>query len=303
MGMDTSEAIGNDDICKTIMDVNTGEVVGTGVYNETNIITFSNWLADFLIKYPNITLIIERKSTGMTIVDNLILILTAKGIDPFKRIFNWVVNDALINKDYYNNVYIKDFYYRDESVYTTYRKQFGYATAGSGRSSRDNLYGTAFKGCMKYLAGLIRDSTIISQLQTLVYKNGRIDHLPGEHDDAVISLLLPYWMLTQGKNLQYYGIDTKKILSKIYLDQIEEQGGVEVIQMKEEQAKIREEIDQLLEQLKVETSPYKSTMLLSKIKHLYSYLDQDNTLEFNLDNLLKSIKNRINTNSRYGIFR
>lgn len=290
MGMDTSEAIGNDDICKVIIDAYTGEVIGTGIYNETNIIIFSEWLAEFLIKYPTITLVIEKRSTGITIIDNLILILLAKNIDPFKRIFNWVVNDAHENKEYYEEVLNTPLHIRPSDVYVKYRKLFGYATSGVGRASRDNLYGSCLKSSMKYLATTIRDKTLISELQGLIYKNGRIDHPKDGKDDAVISFLLAFWLLTNGNNLSFYGINTRSILSTVNKAMIVEEGGEEAIAEKQRQLRLKEKIEDLLEELKNERSSYKSQMLTMKIKHLYNDLGDFTDHSFNLENLLENIK-------------
>ena len=182
MGLDTSDAVGNDDIGMVIRDVISGEVVAAGVYNETNLISFANWLTDFLVEYPNITLIIERRSSGVTIIDNLLLLLPAKGEDPFRRIFNWVTNDYDVN-NIYKQIVDTPHHTRDPSIYSRYRKDFGYATAAVGRSSRDNLYGLAFNASVKYTGNTVRDKTLASQLNGLVRRNDRIDHAPGEHDD------------------------------------------------------------------------------------------------------------------------
>lgn len=290
MGMDTSEAIGNDDITKVILDAETGEVVATGVYNETNIIMFSQWLAKFLIKYPTVTLIIEKRSTGITIVDNLIIILLQYGIDPFKRIFNFVVNDALDSKQYRDDVLDKNLNFRDPDVYVKYRKLFGYATSGIGRTSRDNLYGVGLKAYTKYLGHMVRDKTLISQLLGLVYRNGRIDHAVGEHDDMVISLLLAFYMLSNGKNLHYYGLNSSRILTTMNKAMILEQGGEVRVREKERQLAIKAEIERMIEDIKSEKNPYiKDTMLL-RVKKLYNGLDDDITSSFNLDNLLKELK-------------
>lgn len=184
IGLDTSDAIGNDDIALCGRDAYTGEVVCCGLFNETNILTFSEFLVDLLEDYENIHLmVIERKSTGSSIIDALLKLLPYKGIDPFKKLFNWVVNDALENKNYMEEVIKKNLNNRSEETYIKYKKQFGYATSASGRSSRDNLYGAAFTSSVKYTGKTVRDSVLARQLGGLVKKNGRIDHRQDDHDD------------------------------------------------------------------------------------------------------------------------
>lgn len=292
MGLDTSDAVGNDDIAMTIRDTQTGEIVAAGVYNETNLITFANWLTEFLIEYDNITLIIERRSSGVTIVDNLLLLLPTHGIDPFKRIFNWVTNDADVN-DVYRQIITNPYTCKDPNVINKYRKEFGYATAGIGRSSRDNLYGLAFNTMVRYTGHLTRDKTLISQLNTLVRRNDRIDHEVGEHDDAVISSLMIIWMLTQAKNLSHYGINPRHILTTVSNMMIEEQGGQDAILKREQQQIIEKEIEQLLETIRVSKNQVLTDKLITRIKFLSKDLDQDElNNKFNIESLISSIKKK-----------
>lgn len=287
MGLDTSDAVGNDDIAMNIRDVYTGEVVGAGVYNETNLITFSNWLADFLVKYPNITAIIERKSSGVVIIDNLLLILPQKGEDPFRRLFNWVTNDAPGNNAYKEHLSVP-LVSRDATFYERYRKEFGYATSSGGRSARDNLYGLAFNASVKYTCYTVRDTTLSRQLNDLIRKNDRIDHRPGEHDDMVIAWLLSYWMLTSGKNLIHYGIEPSMVLISVNEQIIKEQGGREAIQENEKQMKILNELKVLEDTIKLETNTFKRELLINKLKVLHSKLNNDNRIKFNIDDVIKN---------------
>lgn len=293
MGLDTSDAVGNDDIAMCIRDVSTGEVIATGVYNETNLIVFSEWIATFLEEYPNITLVIERRSSGVTIIDNLLLLLVSKGIDPFRRIFNWVTNDATRESSTYREVLVPGINGRARETYTKYRKHFGYATSSAGKSSRDNLYGLAFNASIRYTASLTRDKTLISQLSSLVRKNGRIDHAAGKHDDMVIAYLLPYWFLTQAKNLQYYNILPKQVLTKVAIDIIEEQGGIEAVRHREVQSKIAEEIDNLSNMVKMCQSPIEADRYIRRAKMLANELDSTSREYYNITSLLESLTSPI----------
>ena len=289
MGCDTSDGIGNDDIAMCMRDVSTGEVLAVGVYNETNLIVFANWLVDMLVEYPNITLIIERKSSGVSIIDNLLLLLPAKNIDPFKRIFNWVTNDANINQEY-KRIIQTPVNARDPSIYVKYKKEFGYATSAVGRSSRDNLYGISFNTSVKYTASCVRDKTLIRQLNDLVRKNDRIDHQEGGHDDLVIAWMLPLWMLLQGKNLAHYGIPQRLVLLTVNETMIEEEGGEEVMLEREYQMNLSKEINALVEQLKQENNPFKYEILLTKIKRLSKDLNDDMKNKFNIESFLESLR-------------
>jgi hypothetical protein len=181
--------------------------------------------------------------------------------------------------------------FRPTNTYIKYKDQFGYATSGSGKSARDNLYGTAFKHSIKYTAKYVRDKTIITQLSGLIIKNGRIDHLPNNHDDTVIAWLLCYWLLLEGRNLDVYGIPLQQVLSGIVAEVIEEQGGSEFLSKKEEQLKLKATIDKLIEQLSSETNAAKSFILVNRIKALNSEIDTSIIPPYNLASVLSNIKN------------
>lgn len=291
-GMDTSEATGGDDIALVIIDATTGELCGAGTFNNINTITLSTILVDFLLDYKNITLIIERKSTGLPIIDNMILLMLAKDEDPFKRLFNLVVNDAKENKDYMDRVINTKSRFRDESVYIDYRSKFGYATSGTGRMSRGMLYGLVFKMATNYLCNVVRDKVLIGELSSLVIKNGRIDHPDKEHDDMVIAWLLCVYMLTNGNNLSFYGINTNKIFTNIKDSILEEQGGEEMVEYKKEQKLLKDKIYNLIDEMKVTTNNILKEKMMYKLNYLSSQLDKDLDPSFNIEELLEQLKNK-----------
>lgn len=211
IGMDSSDAAGGDDISFVVTDTYTLEVVAAGNFNDSNIITFARWVVDFMVKYPNSLLIPERRSTGSSIIDYLLLMLPAQGIDPFKRIFNRVVNEQ---NDYPERLReVKTSGSRREELITRYKKWFGYATSGTGDYSRDELYGRALRIAIRYAADKIHDRLLINQLTSLQVRNGRIDHAPGAHDDMVIGWLLGIWLIYCGTGLEYYGIDSRRLVN------------------------------------------------------------------------------------------
>lgn len=291
MGLDTSDAIGTDDIAMCLRDAYTGEIVACGLFNETNILTFSEFLLDLLEEKSNILLtVIERKSTGSSILDNLLKLMPLRGMDPFKKLFNWVVNDAQEKKEYMTEVLNKSLINRNPETYIKYKKEFGYATSATGRSSRDNLYGVVFTSAIKYTGKYTRDEVLARQLAGLVRKNGRIDHRPGEHDDLVISSLLNMFPLLQGRNLQYYGLNPKLILSAIANEAIQEEGGIENIIEKENQSILMNQIYKLLNQIKSESNPLLTNILINKVKHISAAIDDKQKINFNLDAILEEIK-------------
>lgn len=288
MGLDSSELIGSDGTNICLRDVTTGEVIATGSYNDTNSITLSRFLANLLIRFPTITLIPETKSTGVSIVDNIIDILFAKDIDPFKRIFNFVVQDMEVDEEY--KAMINSTMYNKARNYEVYRKQFGYRTSGSGRTARDNLYGSTFNNFVKYTSHLVRDAETIDQLLSLVNNNGRIDHPKGGHDDACVAAILCQWMLLHGKNLHIYGIDHSEVLINAKLQGVDENGGITAEIKKRKQERIRDEINTLSFKLKTVSNDMVRNQIRNRLLVLYSNLEHEDIVAMNLEELLNSLK-------------
>ena len=301
MGLDSSELIGNDGTVICIRDIMTGEVIGTGSYNDTNSITLSKFLAELLIQYENITLVPETKSTGVSIVDNIIDIMFAKGFDPFKRIFNFVVNDMDTDEEYmeFMNLPVRT----KSQCYEQYRRQFGYRTSGSGRTSRDTLYGTVFNHYLKFCADTTRDAEIIDQFLSLVNNNGRIDHPKGGNDDGVIGTLLTHWLLLNGKNLHIYGIEHSKVLLKAKVQANDESGGAAAELKKRKQLRVKEEINTLYSKLKSSYDPYVRQILRNRMLVLYGQLETEDIVALNLEELLKAIKEEKMFTSRAHVYR
>jgi hypothetical protein len=213
MAIDTSDAVGGDDIAVIIRNVITGAVVAAGNFNETNLITFSEWVVNVLDRFQNLTAILERRSSGAMVIDYLLVMLPMRNMDPFKRLYNRIVQEALEDKDRFRDI-CRPLYARDTEFYTKYKKAFGFATSAVGATSRTDLYGSTLLNSAKYTGTVVKDKKLIDQLLGLVIKNGRVDHEDGEHDDLVIGWLLSYWLMTHGRNLEHYGISASLILSK-----------------------------------------------------------------------------------------
>lgn len=248
-GVDTAEAVGRDSCCVVMRDSDTGEVIMTCDVNETNIFRFCKFIVTLIVEYPNVLFCLERKSTGTAIIDYLLLKLPKLGIDPFKRLFNWIVNDYHVNNDYVEILKTPPMQ-RTEQFFTKIKDKFGYATSGSGVQSRDNLYRHAFTSSIKYTSETVRDKKLIDQLSNLIYKNERIDHKPGMHDDLVIGWLLPYWFLLSATNKDYYGFSRRDVLTRVQQVMLMENGGDEAMREKLEQQKLKEELVKLKETIK-----------------------------------------------------
>ena len=293
--LDTSDASGGDDISLFIQDIETGETIAAGTFNETNLIKFAQWLAfGWIIEYENLTMIIERRSSGVAILDYLLYILPGEGIDPFKRLFNTIVQNAQEDPARYQEI-CQPLYRRPADIYEKYKKAFGFATSGGGMTSRTELYSSILRGAASSIGDRVRDLTTINQITGLIIKNGRVDHQDGEHDDMVISWLLSYWFTTKGKNLNHYGINSKLIyihlnnLGKTYTPYEEYEMSM--------QSKIRQELDKLMSELKSCKDYFISEKIEKQIRALNSSLILKENEQFSVDELINSIKE-----NKYGKF-
>jgi hypothetical protein len=286
MAIDSSDAIGKDDIAMNLRDVKTGEIIAAGNYNETNILLFCQWLVTLFVKYPNFVLIIERRSTGSSIIDTLIMMLLAKNIDPFKRIWNKVVHESDEYKDRFKEIN-RDLFARDPEVYTRYKKLFGFATSSGGMTSRAELYSTTLLNAAKQTGHAVHDPKTVSQILTLEVRNGRVDHQQGSHDDNVIAWLLSYWIISQGKNLGFYGINPRDILSNVIKH--EPETPLENYNQAE-QKYLRYLIEETVERIKEERDDFITQKLEAKLRMLAAKLIIEENEHFSVDSLLHDLQ-------------
>lgn len=294
LSVDSSDAAGGDDIALKLRSVRTGAIVASGNYNETNLITFSEWLCSWLVDYEKVTLIIERRSSGAMILDYLLLMLPSKNIDPFKRIYNRVVQDAQEDPERFKEI-SKPMYARDPRIYTDYKKAFGFATSGSGTTSRTELYSTTLLNAAKLTGDRVKDSKTIDQILSLIIRNGRVDHPPGGNDDMVIAWTLGFWLLAHGKNLHFYGINARDILIENRKSQETSNPVSRYDQM--QQQHLRQQIEVIVEDMKKERDEYVVSRLESKLRSLASQLTEEDRKTLSVDELLVNLREyrRMNT--------
>lgn len=295
MSLDTSDASGGDDISLVLTNIRTGETVAAGTFNETNLITFAQWLAiDWIAKYPTVTTVIERKSSGVAIIDYLLLILPSMGIDPFKRLFNRAVNDAEEDMERFREISIP-MSRRSHDIYTRNKKTFGFATSGTGMGSRTELYSSTLQSAAKTVGDKVRDLTTINQVTGLIVTNGRVDHQSGEHDDMVIGWLLNHWLMTKAKNLDFYGIDSKQVLCEIQNTKIET---IKDMYEYREQQSIRTEIEVVYNQMKAENDSMITDRLEKELRALNRRIVLQDGEFFSVDDLIRSIREEKRANRK-----
>ncbi len=205
MGIDTSDAIGRDSITMVLVNAETLDLVCAASVNETSVLKFAHFVADMLIMFPTITCIPERKSSWVALIETLILRLTEAKIDPFRRIYNVVVDRSETMGTEYRQIQ-RETYQRGSQFYEAMKRHFGFNTSGSGEHSRNILYTNVLEQCATLAATKIKDKQLGNELLGLETRNGRIDHSNDSHDDMVIAWLLCGWFLMFSKNLEFYGI-------------------------------------------------------------------------------------------------
>ena len=287
LSADTSDGGGGDDISLSLTDVKTGMLIASFNVNRINLLAFSEWVCErWIIQSPNVTLIPERKSSAIALIDHLLLILPDRGIDPFKRIFNRIVNEPDENKTAFEEIKLP-LSRRPHDIYVRYKKAFGWATSGGGLTSRSDLYSTTLMSAARNCGHMVNDKTTIDQILSLETRNGRVDHAPGEHDDAVIGWLLGHWMLTKAKNLVYYGIQVTDILSRNRGGS--ENGGV-LTKEQRDQILYRDKIKDLLGKLEQEQNEIISMKIENELRFYNSKLIIEENEVLSLDELIAKTK-------------
>lgn len=294
IGVDTSDAIGNDDIALTFTGAYTGEVLGVACLNTTNLIIAAQYTAWCLIKIPNAVLNIEKKSSAQTFIDTIIIELVKVGQDPFRRMFNRIVDNSIAMAKELDIISKTPVSRRSVDWYDPWRKYFGFNTTGSSRAV---LYGAVLTSATKRHADHIHSKILSGQLRGLVVRNGRIDHSVGGHDDNVFSWLLTHWLTMYGKKLDYYGIDTSKIKTRTNANG--EEGTEKDLWKIERQGQLKEQIQDLIEQVRFTKVPSMLFRLETMIIKLNSQLENIGGETMSIDELIRDAKeDRTNKLSR-----
>lgn len=285
IGADTSEGGGGDAMSLIFVDPYDLSVIGTSVINEVLIPKYGEFLADIMLKYPASVLIPERKSTGQGFIDYLCIILHKHGIDPFTRIFNSIVQNKKVDRVAYSEIG-GDMNRRDDAFYIRRKTKFGFCT---GTTTRKTLYEIVLKIAMQKGANSVNDKILISEITSLVEKNGRIDHPPGGHDDTVIAYLLAAYILVYGENLDEYGIDSRKVLTRAIDASVDRK---ETDAQYEELDLYHGQMERALEELKNCDSPALIQKLERKLKFLATMLEDLGSEPINIGSKIEEINDQ-----------
>lgn len=295
LGLDTSEAIGKDAIAGVLLDDATLETLAVFKINETNIFSFADWLATFLIKHPTITLVPERRSTGGSILDLLLLKLPMHGINPFTRIYSIAVEDGYYDQNSPN--YKDDYRYANQDVSRQphgfadrMKSVFGFATSGAGRHSRSKLYMETLQPLARYACTHINDTLLASEINSLTVKNGRLDHSRDSNDDLVIAWMLGAWFLLSSRNLGFYGKHNQ--LTDIREFRPNVVGAAPRTQydayLEDEQKLIKEEIQELADRLSGTRDLFEIMQLEAQLRSVYARVKDVSNGVTSLEQVLKT---------------
>ena len=196
LGADTSDNVGRDFSTLVLCDATDMSVAMTCKCNSANLTYFANVVVYILEKLPNCIFIPERNKNGAFIVD---LLVVALGKKVFNRVFNKYVQNGKSTAD-------------ADLELGSVRKQIGFNT---GAKSRDLLYGTVLTVAVDLGHTGIHDMELINELNGLVTRNGRIDHVGEGHDDMVIAWLLCWYLAIHGRNMRSYNMNNTAFLNSL----------------------------------------------------------------------------------------
>ncbi|QQO90758.1 hypothetical protein pEaSNUABM10_00276 [Erwinia phage pEa_SNUABM_10] len=275
IGLDTSEAVGRDAIAMSIVNSVTAEYAGKMTVNETNVIGFAIHLADFMERFPNTVLILERKSTGSSVADAIILQLQSRVRDLHRRLYVRITDTNSRNDDLYKEYARGPAGGNAERFWDKFRKYIGFTTDGD---KRRKLYGEVFTMALRLSAHLLRSGELIDQILGLVERSGRIDHQKSGHDDLVISWLLAMWLLLFGKNLNHYGITNNRLMirNRNILVGGDVTGDEDaMVEEEEKQQQLMGEIEEVMKQSVGVTCPVRQMTLRNRLQSLIAQLNTD----------------------------
>lgn len=264
MGMDCSSNVGSDFTSFVVIDPYNMAVVAKCRSNETNLVVMASHVSSFLKEYPSTLWIPENNHTGRALIDYVMVDMLNCGMNPFKRIFNSIVQDPELHRNQTT----------DPENAQRARKFFGFSTTGK---SRPILFNNVMMKTVQNNYSVIRDANIVAEMRTLTRKNGRIDHPDGKHDDTLISYLLACYIVYYGKNLSFYSWDTSEISCGVLT-----KSGMSV-EEKNKQIQLRKRIASHERRLENEENESIRVVLDREIRTMKLYLkdiDTDNEVSF-----------------------
>jgi hypothetical protein len=264
IGMDFSDGVGRDFTTLAILDPEDMSLVGCWRCNQSTATYVAKNIVGLLLQFPRAILIPERNKNGQAIIDMVIDGLIDNKINPFRRIFNMVVQEYRSSQNKLDINRVDPRHYHGE---------FGFLT---NTSTRDLLFKQVLFESVTRNVNRIYDAILVDELCSLTRRNGRIDHKADGHDDTVIAYLLASYLLLYGLDLHMYGLEKGEYLNKVTFtgDDIDPL-------VKLQQLELITEKQNIERMLKGQVSDYLRRGLEMKIKEIQSRLlpnifDSDN---------------------------
>lgn len=289
IGCDTSSAIDQDACTVVLRSYRTGATIGVGRYPLAFLDDVGGVLLDILVNVENSLLVIER-NYAHHMIDSLLISLTARGLDPFQKIFNQIYQDPIRYKKELEDIRRTRLAVRDKDFYLKYKKHFGFNT---NASSRATLYGF-IQEAVGNTGYAINYSKLCDELINLRVKGGRIDHDLNKHDDLVIAWLLSYWFIKLGNSKSLYGVppgigltQTRNLLSAND-DNMDAKEDPEIVKFVDA---LREKVRELSEELMSTKDNILAFRLEAEIVKLSKLIpEQDNRHAITIDSILEDAK-------------
>lgn len=202
IGCDSADNVGKDFTTLVIINPIDMGVVMSCRCNQSNLVYFADTVLALLRRFPR-SLFIPERNRAATLIDIILERMMRENTDdPFKRIFNYFVQDG---GDQRGTI-------KHDISLGSVRKQFGYKTTG-GADSRSLLFGKVLMTTVEHNNTKIYDKVLVDEMCGLVTRNGRIDHKQSGNDDTLIAYLIASWFIMYGKNIEMYGIDPREVLA------------------------------------------------------------------------------------------
>nr|DAY32490.1 MAG TPA: large terminase [Caudoviricetes sp.] len=288
IGADTSEAVNRDATSFAVINVTTLETVAMVSVSEADVIKLADFLADFMSAFENTTLIIERKSTAVTFIETIYTKFSAIGLDPFKRLYNVIVQEREKWVEQFKCIADPRFK-RSAQFYTQNKNKMGFNQTGN---TRHMLFKEVLQLAAKYCRNIVYDKTLSNEIRGLEVDldTGRIDHTAQNHDDNCMAWLLAMWFIFYGKNLAWYGIHSSKVMKLVTDD-----GTVKTDSSVREQQLIEQyqrELDEIVEKIAKNDNSIYRPVLEKEARRINNKLSFFGIETRNIDSMLQEIKEK-----------
>lgn len=285
VGIDTSSAAGKDEIAMQYIDLTTMELIGSSYVNSINLIEYGQYVFNVMMRFPKLVAIIERQSTGISLIDQLLSSFKMQGVNAFRRLYNSIVQDPDKYRDEMDELRTASKAELAE-LYVKYKTAFGFKTSGSGENARTLLYGNVLQETVRHAMDRINDVKTIDQILSLEVINNRVDHPKGLTDDGVIAWLLPMWLAMYGQNLHYYGIDTGALMQSTLVKKSQSEMSAKDLY----QVKLRESLKAISEQLTMVKDHFVIMRLENEMKQIATQIVHEEGETFNITDFIRKTK-------------